>query len=111
VGKGERAPRDGRTISLQRGLDTSAARHGYVGWAVACRRGRGRQPHDELTPGRGTRDSKAVTRCSSALTGQELGRWRRIRSLYCLIWVAIWKRVRMTVEGCACARAVCWRVG
>jgi hypothetical protein len=37
--------------------------------------------HDVLTAGSGTRESKAVTRCSSALTGQALGRWRRIRSL------------------------------
>src|SRR5215831_3324269 len=45
--------------------------------------------------------SKAVTRCSSALTGQALGRWRRIRSLYCLTWAATLQRVRRTVEGWA----------
>jgi len=38
------------------------------------------------------------------------GRWRRIRSLYCLTWVATLKRVRMIVEGWACASAVCCNV-
>src|SRR5215510_15120063 len=61
--------------------------------------GRDRPYHDVLTAGSGARYSKAVTRCSSALTGQELGRWRRIRSLYCLTWVATLKRLRITVEG------------
>jgi hypothetical protein len=57
--------------------------------------------------GAGTADNRAVTRYKSALTGQELGRWRRMRSLYCLIWVATLKRVRITVEGWALASAVC----
>ena len=56
---------------------------------------------DVWTRGRGTADNKAVTRCQSALTGQELGRWRRIRSLYCLIGVATLKRGSITVEGWA----------
>ena len=45
------------------------------------------------------------------MTGQELGRWRRSLSLYCWICVAILQRVRMTVEGCAWAKAVCCKVG
>src|SRR5713101_8838685 len=100
---GAREPSRGASASLRRVLGT-------VGWAVAWRRGWGRPPHDVLSTGRGTRASKAVTRCSSALTGQELGRWRRIRSLYCLTCVATLKRVRITVEGWAWASAVCWSV-
>src|SRR5215813_5280073 len=66
---------------------------------------------DVFITGSGTRYNKAVTRCSSALTGQELGRWRRMRSLYCLTCAATLKRVRMTVEGWACASGVFWIYG
>src|SRR5215813_14009822 len=77
----------------------------------AAERGLGcRVAYDVLQTGTGTAHSKVVTRCKSALTGQELGRWRRMRSLYCLTRVAILKRVRMTVEGCACASVVCCSV-
>ena len=73
----------------------------------AAARGRGcLAAYDVLQTGSGTAHSRVVTRCNSALTGQELGKWRRILSLYCLICVAILKRVRMTVEGCAWAKAV-----
>ena len=51
--------------------------------------------------------SNVVTRCNSALTGHEVGRCKRIRSLYCLTCVATLKSVRITVEGWAVARAVC----
>src|SRR5215467_13648044 len=64
-------------------------------------------PQDVFTTGSGTTDNRAVTRCKSALTGQELGRWRRIRSLYCLTCVAPLKRVRISVEGGAVASGVC----
>ena len=60
--------------------------------------------------GAGTADNRAVTRCQSALTGQELGRWRRRRSLYCVICVATLKRGSITVEGWALASAVCGSV-
>jgi hypothetical protein len=82
-------------LRLRRGSeapgDPEAAARGMEGIAA----------YDVLQTGSGTAQSKVVTRCNSALTGQELGRWRRILSLYCLICVAILKRVRMTVEGCA----------
>src|SRR6516162_274131 len=55
--------------------------------------------------------SKVVTRDNRALTGQDVGRWRRIRSLYCLLWVATLKRVRITVAGWAVASAVWASVG
>ena len=46
---------------------------------------RGRMAHqDVFTAGTGTAESRAVTRAKNALTGQDVGRWRRIRSLYCL---------------------------
>src|SRR5919197_4286818 len=68
-------------------------------------------PSQDVFPtGRGTTASKVVTPCKCALTGQELGKWRRMRSLYCLTCGAILKRVRIMVEGCAWARAVCCRV-
>ncbi len=60
--------------------------------------------------GTGTADKRAVTRCKSALTGQELGRWRRSRSLDCLRCVATLQRVSITVEGWAWASAVCCKV-
>src|SRR2546423_369980 len=67
---------------------------------AAAARGMGRlAAYDVLQTGAGTAHSRVVTRCTSALTGQALGRWRSILSLYCLIWVAILQRVRMTVEG------------
>src|SRR4029453_1948017 len=67
----------------------------------------GLSSYDVLPTGTGTAHSKVVTRCKRALTGQELGRWRRIRSLYCLTCAAILKRVSMMVEGWACASTVC----
>src|SRR4029453_12807973 len=63
--------------------------------------------YDVLPTGTGTAHSKVVTRCKRALTGQGLGKWRRIRSLYCLTCAAILKRVSMMVEGWACASTVC----
>jgi hypothetical protein len=83
---------------------------GPVGGAAACRRGCGRPPHDAWTPGRGTRDRTAVTRDSSAWTGQARGRWRRSRSLDGLTCAATVQRVSRTVEGWACARGGCGRV-
>ena len=62
---------------------------------------------DVFNAGPGTAESRAVTRAKSALTGQEVGRWRRIRSLYCLTCVATLKSVRIRVEGWAVASAVC----
>jgi hypothetical protein len=47
--------------------------------------GQGLRHHDVLPTGTGTAYSKVVTRYKRVLTGQELGKWRRIRSLYCLI--------------------------
>src|SRR5262245_58947801 len=61
---------------------------------------------DVLKAGTGRAVSNVVTRCHSALTGHDVGRWRRIRSLYCLTCVATLKSVRITVEGWAVARAV-----
>src|SRR4029453_321803 len=61
---------------------------------------------DVFNAGTGIAERRAVTRCKSALTGQDVGRWRRIRSLYCLIWAATLKSVRITVEGWAVANAV-----
>jgi len=52
-----------------------------------------RTAYDVSQTGSGTAHSRVVTRCNSALTGQELGKWRRIRSLYCLICAAILKRI------------------
>src|SRR5256885_214994 len=101
--KGRRYPFREASTSLWRALEP-------MGRGVACRRGGDRPDHDVLTAGSGTRDSKAVTRCSRALTGQELGRWRRRRSLYCLTWAATLQRVRITVEGWAWASAVCCSV-
>jgi hypothetical protein len=78
----------------------------------AAARGRGcRAAYDVWPTGAGTAPSRVVTRGHRALTGQALEKWRRILSLYCLICVAILTRVRLTVEGCAGAQAVCWRVG
>jgi hypothetical protein len=58
--------------------------------------GRGQMgPQDVCNAGTGTAESRVVTRCKSALTGQDVGRWRRIRS-----W-----------DGWAVARVVCDRVG
>jgi hypothetical protein len=63
-------------------------------------------PQDVFNAGMGTANSRVVTRCKRALTGQDVGRWRRIRSLYCLTWVATLQSVRIRVEGWAVARAV-----
>src|SRR5215813_2473979 len=111
----------GRTTPLQGCLGTpclapltdeaSVARPGCCGPKRAYLHGRGIPHHDVFTLGSGTRYSKAVTWCRSPLTGQELGRCRRIRSLYCVICVATLKRVRLSVEGWAWASAVWWRVG
>jgi hypothetical protein len=54
--------------------------------------------------------SNAVPRRNSALTGHDVGRWRRRRSLYCLTWVAPLNNVRLTVDGGAGASAVWARV-
>jgi hypothetical protein len=52
----------------------------------AAVRGRGRlAAYDVLQTGSGTAHSRVVTRCNSALTGQERGKRRRTLSLYCLI--------------------------
>ena len=51
--------------------------------AAALRRG-GMAHQDVFNAGTGTAESRAVTRARSDLTGQDVGRWRRIRSLYCL---------------------------
>ena len=56
--------------------------------------------------GTGMAVSNVVTRWSNALTGHEVGRCKRIRSLYCLTCVATLKSVRITVEGWAAAKAV-----
>src|SRR5438093_5617595 len=69
-----------------------------------------RHSQDVFLTGRGTAYSRAVTRCRSALTGQALGTWRSMRFVYCLTCAAILQRVRMTVEGWACASAVCCKV-
>src|SRR5215510_9465963 len=90
----------GKTGCSETPEDPDAAAHGMGRLAA----------YDVLQTGSGTAHSRAVTRCKRALTGQELGRWRRILSLYCLICVAILKSVRMIVEGCAWAKAVCCRV-
>jgi hypothetical protein len=60
--------------------------------------------------GTGTAVSKVVTRCNSALTGHDVGRCRRMWSLYCLTWVATLNSVSITVDGWAVAKAVCIRV-
>src|SRR5438094_7184705 len=71
----------------------------------ATTRSRGRMAHQEVfNAGTETAESSAVTRAKSALTGQDVGRWRRMRSLYCLTCVATLKSVRISVEGCAVAR-------
>ena len=64
-------------------------------------------PQDVFNAGTGTAESRVVTRCKSALAGQDVGRWRRIRSLYCLTCVATLNSVRITVEGGAVASPVC----
>jgi hypothetical protein len=66
--------------------------------------------YDVLLPSTGTAHSKVVTWGKRALTGQALGRWRRLRSLYGLTCAAIVKRVSRRVEGWACARMV-WGKG
>jgi hypothetical protein len=66
----------------------------------------GRRPQDVFKAGTGMAVSSVVTRWSSALTGHEVGRWRRMRSLYCLTWVATLNSVRITVDGWAVAKAV-----
>ena len=66
--------------------------------AAALSRGR-MAPQDVFNAGTGTAASSAVTRAKSALTGQDVGRWRRIRSLYCLTCVATLKSVRISVAG------------
>src|SRR6185295_1713851 len=65
-----------------------------------------RRPQEVFNAGTGIAVSNVVTRRNSALTGHDVGRCRRIRSLYCLIWVATLNRVRITVEGWAVASAV-----
>jgi hypothetical protein len=49
-----------------------------------------RWPRDQdvFKAGPGMAVSSVVTRCNSAVTGHEVGRCRRMRSLYCLTWVA-----------------------
>src|SRR3989441_1232308 len=80
-------------------------------WTCSSRECQGTSmPQAVLTLGTGTADNRSVTRDKSALTGQELGRWRRIRSLYCLTCTATLKRVSITVEGWAWASAVCCKV-
>ena len=59
---------------------------------------------DVCNAGTGTAESRAGTRAKSALTGQDGGRWRKIRSSYCLPCVATVQRGRSRVEGCAAAR-------
>src|SRR6266581_5797016 len=83
---------------------------GAVGREAAGQRRCGVSHQDVSKTGAGTRESKAVTRCRSPLTGQDVGRWRRIRSLYCLTCVATLKSVTMRVEGWAVASAVCCSV-
>src|SRR2546425_1974536 len=65
-----------------------------------------RRPQEVFKAGTGMAVSHVVTRRNSALTGHDVGRCRRIRSLYGLIWVATLHRVRITVPGWAVARAV-----
>ncbi len=86
------APRPHRGVStahISPLLRTSKRRVlGSVGPQTASR-GRGRMAHQDVcTRGTGV-VSRAVTRWKSALTGQALGRGRRIRSLYCLIWAPL----------------------
>ena len=83
---------------------------GAVGRDAAWQRRRGVRPQAVFQVGTGTRERKAVTRCRSPLPGQDVGRWRRIRSLSCLTCVATLKSVTMRVEGWAVARAVCCSV-
>ena len=60
---------------------------------------------DVFNAGTGMAERRVVTWCKSALTGQDVGRWRSIRSLYCLTWVATLKSVRIRVAGWAVANA------
>jgi hypothetical protein len=70
-----------------------------------------RRDQDVFKAGTGRAVRNVVTRCNSALTGQDVGRGKSIRSLYCLIWVATLHTVRMTVPGGAVASPVCTSVG
>ena len=58
-----------------------------------------RSPEEVGKAGTGMAVRNVVTRCNSALTGHEVGRCKRIQSLYCLTCVAPVTSVRMTVEG------------
>src|SRR4029450_13807468 len=96
-----RSPFRDASTSLRRVLEPR-------GRGVAYRCGGDRPNHDVLAAGGGTREGKAVTRCSSALRGRELGgggggvwRCRGIRSLCGWTWAATLKWVRITVEGWA----------
>jgi hypothetical protein len=70
-------------------LTSQRHRGGVTGVEVVSSGEDGLPQYDVLPTGAGTALSTVVTRCKRALTGQELGQWRRIRSLYWLIWVAI----------------------
>ena len=58
-----------------------------------------RRAQEVFKAGTGMAVSNVVTRCNRALTGHEVGRCRRIRSLYCLTCVATLNRVRMHGAG------------
>jgi len=83
---------------------------GAVGREAACQRRGGVRPQDVCKTGTGTSESKAVSRCRSPWTGQDVGRWRTIRSLSCLTCVATVQSVTMRVEGGAVASAGCCSV-
>jgi hypothetical protein len=44
---------------------------------------------------------------SKCFTGQALGKRKVMRCLLCRTWTAIFNNLPMTVDGCACDRAVC----
>src|SRR5215467_1108298 len=79
--------------------------HRGMGPAAVLDRGQ-RALQDVFSAGTGTAESRVVIWDKRALTGQAVGRCRRIRSLYCLTCVATLKSVRISVEGWAVARAV-----
>ena len=115
--KGEKRSHTGRPTSPRSRHDDSASPAAAVLRGLSSpartRRALGTRhaPEQDGCPtGRGTADSKAVTRCRRACTGQALGRGRRRRSVSCLTCAAMVPRGRLLVEGWACARAGWWTV-
>lgn len=119
AGEGVLAPKNARTSPPQGRFDLisliplprTSRRRVRGPWTCSRLRWQGTPAQQAVcTMGTGIAAHRPVTRYKSTLTGQELGRWRRARSLYCLICAATLKRVRITVEGWAWASAVCCHV-